>query len=149
MKKKGRRTFKEKDTTLDGIDIRAVKWFDNRAVTLVSPFESAEPVGTVTRYDIKSHREIEIPCPRIVRTYNQCMEGVDLLDSLITFHRIKVRSKEILPTIFFFQFVDLVILTAWLLYREVCKGHRIDKKNMMDLIEFRADIAESLYRKGK
>ncbi|KAJ8869899.1 hypothetical protein PR048_028908 [Dryococelus australis] len=95
MKKRGRETFEGKETTLDRIDIRAVKWFDNRAVILVSSSEYAEPVGTVTRYDSKSHREIEIPCPRIVPAYNQFIRGVDLLDSLIAHYRIKTRSKKL------------------------------------------------------
>ncbi|KAJ8896068.1 hypothetical protein PR048_001410 [Dryococelus australis] len=126
--KKGRGTFEEKETTFNGIDIRAVKWFDNRAVTLVSSFESAEPVETVTRYDSKSHREIEISCPRIVRTYNLFMG---------------VSGQKNSTYQFIFRFVHVVIVTAWLLYRAVCKGHMIDKKSMMDLLEFRANIAKS------
>ncbi|KAJ8893532.1 hypothetical protein PR048_006130 [Dryococelus australis] len=116
MKKKGRGTFEEKETTLRRIDVGAVKWFDNRA----------------------------IPYPRIVRTYNEFTDGVYLLDSLITYYRIMIRSKK-----FYLQFFFSLCGFAWLLYREDCKGHRIDMKNMMDLLEFRADIAESLRRKGK
>lgn len=148
MKKRGRGSFEEKETTIDGIDLRAVKWLDNRAVTLVSTFDSAEPADMVTRYDAKIRGEIQVPRPRIVKTYNQFMGGVDLLDSLIAYYRIRVRSKKYYLR-FFFHFVDLVVVTSWLLYRRDCDAYGLDKKLVPDLLEFKADVAESLCKEGK
>ncbi|XP_063216821.1 piggyBac transposable element-derived protein 2-like [Bacillus rossius redtenbacheri] len=83
MKKKGRGCIEEKETNIDGIDIRAVKWCDNRCVVVCSTFESAYPVSNVKRYDSKQKTSIEVSCPRAVTTYNKFMGVVDLMDALI------------------------------------------------------------------
>lgn len=49
MKKKGRGTFEEKETMLNGVPLRVVKWYDNRATSLLSTFASANPTTTVMR----------------------------------------------------------------------------------------------------
>lgn len=91
MKKKGRGAFEEKETKVNGVSVRAVKWFDNRAVTLLSTFASANPPPTAERWDKKSKALIPVKCPSIVNMYNKGMGGVDLLDSLIALYRTKIR----------------------------------------------------------
>lgn len=62
MEKKGRGTHQEKSGLVDNVEVRAVKWMDNKAVTLLSTFASAE----CKRYDKKAKPVI--------------MGGVDLMD---------------------------------------------------------------------
>ncbi|KAJ8381511.1 hypothetical protein SKAU_G00022890 [Synaphobranchus kaupii] len=47
MKKKARGTYEEKQTTHQGVTLKAVKWFDNRPVTLLSTFTGANPITQV------------------------------------------------------------------------------------------------------
>ena len=43
MKKKGRGSTEIWVSSVDKLELRAVKWFDNRSVTLLSTYESVEP----------------------------------------------------------------------------------------------------------
>ncbi|KAH8032436.1 hypothetical protein HPB51_025205 [Rhipicephalus microplus] len=54
LKKKGRGSYVEMATTFEGVSLRAVKWFDNRPVTLLSTFASASPEQAVKRFDKKT-----------------------------------------------------------------------------------------------
>ncbi|MCI4395549.1 hypothetical protein PGIGA_G00181870 [Pangasianodon gigas] len=94
IKRKGRGAFEERETIYNRVTLRAVKWHDNRAVTLLSTFASANPASTVMRWDKKRKTTFEVKCPSIVTTYNKGMGGVDLLDSLIALNRTKIRSKK-------------------------------------------------------
>lgn len=148
LKKKGRGTFEEKTTTIDNVELRAVKWFDNRSVHLASTFSSAQPTSTVKRWDRNSKSFIEILCPQMVRLYNSFMGGVDALDATISYYRIHIRSKKWYHRLIF-HFIDLVIVNCWLLYCRDCESLQIAKKCRMDLLEFRTQIAESLCKEGK
>ena len=61
------------------------------------------------------------------------MGGVDLLDSLIGLHRIKLRSKKYYHKIFF-HLIDLTVVTAWLLYRRDCEGFEIWKQKQNQVV---------------
>ena len=76
LKTKGRGSFDEKCTNIDGVDLRVVKWYDNRAVILASTCSSAQPLLTVDRYNRRKKQTVCIQCPSIVKKYNQCMGGV-------------------------------------------------------------------------
>lgn len=51
LKDKGRGSYVEMATTLEEANLRAVKWFDNRHVSLLSSFASASPEQLVKRFD--------------------------------------------------------------------------------------------------
>lgn len=70
MKSQGRVCLEEKETIIDGVNIRAAKWLDIRGVSLASTFDSAQASPNFFR-------------SRIVTTYNKFMGRVDLLDGLI------------------------------------------------------------------
>ena len=61
-----------------------VRWYDNKAVNLLSSFVGVEPLGNVKRWKInrKAKTYIMVPRPAIVDTYNRFMGGIDLLDML-------------------------------------------------------------------
>ena len=63
-------------------NIVAVKWFDNRAVHLVSTYSGVEPISQIQRFDRKKREYISIPCPPIIQEYNTLMGGIDLMDSV-------------------------------------------------------------------
>uniref|UniRef100_A0A3Q1JQK9 PiggyBac transposable element-derived protein domain-containing protein n=1 Tax=Anabas testudineus TaxID=64144 RepID=A0A3Q1JQK9_ANATE len=77
LKKKGRGSL---DFRVNQEDLIIVKWFDNKAVNLISSFVGIEPLGNVKRWDRKAKSHIMVSRPAIVDTYNRFMGGVDLLD---------------------------------------------------------------------
>jgi len=100
-KKEGRGAIDEKTTIVDGVELSAVRWYDNKAVTLPSTYAGSEPVTEVTRWNNKSKSRDSIKCPNAITVYNKHMGGVDLIDSLIGLHRIRIRSKKMVsPTVF-------------------------------------------------
>lgn len=55
-----------------------------------------------------------ISCPNSILIYNNYMGGVNLLDSMLGFYRIKIRSKKYYLQIFF-HFIDMIAVNCWLL----------------------------------
>lgn len=100
------------------------------------------------RWDRNAKASIEVKCPQMVKTYNKFMGGVDLLDGLISYHRIHIRSRKWYHRVIFHLF-DLVIVNYWLHYRKDCESLGIAKKRQMDLLEFRTQVAEFLCKEGK
>lgn len=86
MKNKCRGAFEEKETKHDGVQLKAVQWYDNRAVTLLSTYASANPTVSVGRWDRKQNEAVEVTCRSVVQIHNKSMGGVDLLDSLIALY---------------------------------------------------------------
>jgi len=91
----------EKVAKVDYVTLSVVRWFDNRAVTILSTFVGAQPVGETKRFSRVARAEQQVACPRVVRVYNAHMAGVDLLDSLIGLYRTHIRSKKWYHRIFF------------------------------------------------
>lgn len=148
MLKKQRGSHVEVSTTYDGVELRAMKWVDNRCVTLLTSFSSAQPLGTCKRYDKKRKEIVEIPCPKIVKTYNEEMGRVDLLDSLIALYRIHIRSHKYYHKLVF-HFLDVTIVNSWLLYRRDASAIGVSKKSQLQLQAFKLKVAYSLLRQNK
>ncbi|KAH7950916.1 hypothetical protein HPB52_003124 [Rhipicephalus sanguineus] len=50
--------------------LAVVRWFDRKAVTLVSNFASVEPMEMVKRYNRKAKKHDDVPCPFVRRCYS-------------------------------------------------------------------------------
>nr|CAH7765175.1 unnamed protein product [Callosobruchus chinensis] len=149
LAKKGRGSFCCKNDNVNRIS--CVKWFDNKAVILVSTYVSVEPVVTATRYNKNKKDKIEIPCPNIVKQYNRHMGGVDLMDMLVSLYRTRLKSRRWYLSIFA-QMVDLCINNAWLLYRrekQLISLETDDSVDEMPLKDFRYYVSKSLRMKGR
>ena len=74
-------TMKRSDIDLQYADnIAAVKWYDSRGVTLVGLcLESCNQISSVSCRVESKIAKISVPCPSIVKEYNNGMGGVDLL----------------------------------------------------------------------
>ncbi|RXM27140.1 Protein FAM150B [Acipenser ruthenus] len=125
------------------VNFHAVKWYDNRSVTLLSDYVGAHPVTEVERWDRSRKMVVQVPCPAVVREYNRHMGGVDLLDSLIALYRTKVRSKKWYHRMVF-HFLDMTVVTALLLYRWDCDASDMLKEEQIRLYSFKSYIAQSL-----
>ena len=148
LKRKGRGAHVEKECSSDNAVVRVVKWYDSKSVTLLTIFASVRPVSTIKRWDRIAKRKNDVPCPTAVNMYNKLMGGVDLLDSLIGLYRIKLRSKKYYHRIFF-HFLDLTIVTAWLLYRRDCDDLGIPNSKQKPLLEFKCAISGALSKQNQ
>ncbi|XP_047446638.1 piggyBac transposable element-derived protein 3-like [Mugil cephalus] len=148
LKRAGRGAFEEKMAIVRDTTLHVVKWYDNCSVTLLSDHVGANPVTEVNRWDRKQKINITVPCLAVVREYNKNMGGLDLLDSLIALYRNRVRSKKWYHRLVF-HFLDMTIVTAWLLYRRDCEGTGMEQKDQMRLYTFKSYIAEGLCMCGK
>ena len=148
LRKKGRGAMVLQTTVMEGVELRAVKWFDNRGVTLLSPYAAIEPLTNVQRFDRKINRRVQVECPSIVTTYNQFMGGVDLLDSLLALYRIPVRSKKWYHRLIF-HFLDVLLVQSWLLYRRDADASGVPRKSQLPLLQFKIEVADSLVLEGK
>ncbi|KAH8022767.1 hypothetical protein HPB51_005065 [Rhipicephalus microplus] len=148
LKKKGRGSFEEFETVVDATKLIALKWYDNRAATTLSTFAGAETVTSVGRWERSKKMTVHVECPSAVSIYNKFMGGVDQLDALIAYYRIHVRSKKFYLKIFF-NFVDMVVVVAWLLYRRDCDAVGVPTKQQMNLLKFKFYIATCLLKENK
>lgn len=83
MKKKPRGSF---DYRSDG-NVFIVKWHDNSIVNLASNFESHLPVRNVSRR-VKGVSKTMVTQPDLVKSYNENMGGVDVMDRLLGSYRL-------------------------------------------------------------
>ncbi|CAF4935193.1 unnamed protein product [Pieris macdunnoughi] len=84
---------------------------------------------------------LDVPCPKAVLIYNKYMGGVDLLDAMLGFYRIKIRSNKWYHRLFF-HFIDLCCINSWLLWRRVMKQKGEDI--YIPLLDFKLVIADVL-----
>nr|CAI5860068.1 unnamed protein product [Callosobruchus analis] len=106
MKRIGRGHMVEKVATIDHEDVSIVSWFDNKIENTMSTYGGSEPKGE-KRFFKKENAHKMIPCPNSVLMYNRYTGGVDPLNSMLGFYRIKIRSKKYYLRMFF-HFIDMV-----------------------------------------
>ncbi|XP_039545881.1 piggyBac transposable element-derived protein 3-like [Pimephales promelas] len=60
-----------------------VRWYDNKAVTLISSYCAVEPQDKARRWRKSDKAFVEVNRPHIVKEYNKFMGGIDLLDASV------------------------------------------------------------------
>ncbi|KRZ50920.1 PiggyBac transposable element-derived protein 3 [Trichinella nativa] len=125
-----------------------VKWFDNREVILASTCKCVDPVEPVRRWDKKQRQFIDVPCPQIVKEYNQFMGGVDLTGMLISLYRIDHKCRKGHIPVFFWA-IHVSLTSSWLKYKDDCTKKGIEPRNMMDLMAFMLSVSDSLIKLEK
>lgn len=141
MKKRGRGSHDFKVETSTGV--AAVRWFDNRAVTLMSNQTGLEPMTTAKRWSKATKKYEEVPMPAIVGEYNKHMGGIDLLDSFLAQYRFKMRSRRWYLYLFWHG-VMIGIVNAWNLYRREYASSGLPAKEMLNRRRFQASVASAL-----
>lgn len=122
-----------------------VKWKDNKGVLFLSSAVGCDPIGMCKRWSKEEKKKITVPQPAIVSLYNRCMGGVDLADRYVAYYRIKIKTRK--WTIrFFTHFLDLAVSNAWIEYRRDAQELDIPKKEILPLLQFKQDIAETLIK---
>lgn len=141
MKKKGRGCSEEVISS-DG-SVVCVKWYDNKCVALASNYIGVGKPDQAHRYDKISKEKITIERPQIVQDYNLYMGGVDLMNQMISYYRIFIRSKKWTLRMVT-HFIDFSIVQSWIEYKIDCQKSEIPKRQIMDLLAFRMKLAEQL-----
>lgn len=101
----------------------------------------AEPHVTVKRWSKTESKEIEVPCPAIVKSYNDIMGGVDVYDQQIECYRTWVKTKKWTLKMAM-HFIDLSIVNARMEYREDAEKMRPPKKEILDLMNLKMSVAQ-------
>ncbi len=148
LKKRGRGSSQMQTAMVEDVELIAVKWYDNKPVTLLSTYAAVDPIKTVKRWDKARHQEIEVPCPSVILLYNSFMGGVDLLDSLMALYRSPIRSKKWYHRMLF-HFMDMAVVQAWLLYRLDCDHSGLPNNERLPLLQFKLQIAKCLVMEKK
>ena len=89
---------------VDNIDIRAVKWIDNRSVIILISYETPQPLSKIKLWDRQQRKVIEDECPFPICTYNKNMGGGDLLDVFLGYYQTPVRKG--------YQRIDIFLIYA-------------------------------------
>ncbi|KRZ11487.1 PiggyBac transposable element-derived protein 2 [Trichinella zimbabwensis] len=118
-----------------------VKWFDNREVILASTYMCVDPVKPLRRWNKRQRQFIDVPCPQIVKEYNQFMGGVDLTES--------TTSAENGTDGYFFWAIHVSLTNSRLKYKDDCTKNGIEPRNMMDLMAFMLSVSDSLIKLEK
>lgn len=138
MRKMARGTF---DYRFDKTnEILCVKWYDNSVCSMLSNYDTIEPLNQVKRWSKISKSKENVVQPKLFASYNSGMGGVDTHDQCISLYRISIKGKKWWWVLFTY-FLDMVITNAW-------KIHQITAENMMDQLEFRRYIVRSYIRDG-
>lgn len=98
-------------STVNVVEMRVSKWFDFKLVTLTSPVCVAQSEDITENFSKQDNYKISISRYNVVKQYNTFMDDVDLLDRLISYHRIyNISQKLYLRS--FFHFVDMGLVNA-------------------------------------
>lgn len=144
LKTKGRGSL---DFRVNQEDNIIVRWYDNKAVNLLSSFVGVEPLGNVRRWDRKAKTYIMVPRPAIVDTYNRFMGGVDLLDMLSALYKFSFRSRRWYIYIWWHT-VTVAVINAWIRYRRDLEKLQ-PRQKPLPLRRFQASVGTALTSAGK
>ena len=111
LKKKGRGSYDHR--VEENNNIVAVRWFDNKAVTLLSTHTGVQPLMTAKRWNKKKEDHAVLPMPAIIDDYNKHMGGIDLLDSFLAKYRFKMKSRRWYIYLFW-HFLMVALVNAWM-----------------------------------
>ncbi|KAJ8272672.1 hypothetical protein GJAV_G00092040 [Gymnothorax javanicus] len=124
-----------------------VRWRDRRDVALCSALHTAYAGDTVRRR-VKGADGLwavkDVPIPPAVKEYYQCMGGADLSGALIGYYKVLRKTQKWYKT-FFYHFMDMAIVNAFLLYRDLAKGKGEEPLHQK---AFREALAEELAEAG-
>ncbi|XP_046858658.1 piggyBac transposable element-derived protein 3-like [Xenia sp. Carnegie-2017] len=141
LKSKGRGSY---DMKVDlNKKIVVLRWLDKKAVTLVSSYCGAQPMGVAKRWSKTEKKFVGIPKPEIVNEYNKFMGGIDLMDMLCSLYRYSIRSRRWYLYIWYHT-LKVALVNSWLVYRK----HQQNGK-FMKLSKFQSLVAEGLLKAGK
>lgn len=138
--KTSRGTFETRSCTKEGVELHLVQWNDTRVVTTLSNYLGAEPTTPIQRYNRRTKTHVVVKRPLCIGQYNEGMGGVDLMDSLLGYYKISLKTKKWYMRVFF-HCLDMITVNAWLLKR---REEEDDVEANWSSFLFRTILAEQL-----
>ena len=120
-------------------DVVALKWYDNHGVTLVGTcLEGCNQTSSVSCRVKGKSATTPVPCPSIVKEYNNSMGGVDLLDQRTAAYKSdRISSSGYYYLRLFFDLMDIAVVNSHI-------GYKVLYPKGMELLDFKIVIAKSL-----
>ena len=122
-------------------EILAVKWKDNKNVSLATNFDTILPLSSVSRWNVEKKEKVKVNQPHAITSYTSFMGGVDLHDWLLEKHSVAIRGKK-----WYFclitRMIDMAIVNGFVIYK------KIHGSKLMSIKDFRRYIAVSYLKKG-
>ncbi|XP_069570766.1 piggyBac transposable element-derived protein 4 [Brachyistius frenatus] len=124
-----------------------LQWRDAKNVSMCSTLHTAHGDDVVIR-KVKAgdgHWALEeVQAPPALKDYNQWMGGVDLSDALIEYYKVIHKTQKWYKT-FFYHFMDIAIVNAFILHKELAKAKGAVPMNQK---AFRETLATELAAAG-
>lgn len=134
--KKGEYTFQFDENN----EVLVIRWRDNANVTVLSNFDTVEPLGHAKRYDRNLHSHVHHKVPHAITEYNSYMGGVDLHDNALSNYRIGIRGKKWWWPLFK-NTLGSMMVNAWKLHQTIAKH---TKQKPMSQLTFRSMVTRTL-----
>jgi len=112
-------------------------------VLVASNCTSADDTTYVKRWDKNTSNFVDVPAPKTIANYNKYMGGVDILDQSMEYYRTFMKTRKWTLKVIL-HFFDLAICNAWRLYKLESAAAEIPNNKVMDLLEFRMQVADGL-----
>ena len=141
-----RGTIEVKAALVDGVDVYAIRWMDNRYVHLLSTFSASLPVAELDRFDRKRRQYIKVRAPAATLAYNNHMGHVDEVNSYIARYRMTTQTRARYYIKIFLHFVNMIATNCWAVYRRDCELDNVTVKDRLSLFAFKSQLASSLMR---
>ena len=139
LKKEGRGTSDSQVEEREKLIV--VRWYDNKSVDILSSYVGVNPQDQVRRWDKASKSHVQVNRPSIIEEYNKFMGGIDLLDSLTSLYKQKIKSRRWYMYIFWHTLM-VASVNSWLWYRRHCK--LLQENKTMSFYTFISFIASGL-----
>ena len=98
-------------------DVICVKWIDNQAVTMIgSNVGNLIQMLSVLSCQKVASSKSAVPCPIIVKKYNQGMGGVDLCGQYTAPYHLDQRSKFTFYLRIFFDLMDVAMVNGFIIF---------------------------------
>ncbi|XP_037526438.1 piggyBac transposable element-derived protein 3-like [Rhipicephalus sanguineus] len=106
------------------------------------------PVDDCRRFSKQERKKVAVKRPAVVAEYNTCMGGVDLCDRMLSFYPTTMRTKKwTIRTLIFMM--DVGVVNSWLLYKQDHRDLGTHRKNIMQLLDFKLELAHFLLASDK
>lgn len=145
LKKKGRGSnsvYVNSDSS-----VAVTKWFDNKAVVLMSTIYASNPEDECRRWCKKEKRFVMVKRPMVVKLYNSKMGGVDLADRMLAVCPSRARTTK-WTVRFIAHMFDLATSNAWIQYRKTERERGVPLKKIQSLRQWKMDLAELIIDKN-
>ena len=118
--------------------VACCKWFDRRSVLMLfSNIEGMSTTSTVLRRQKGYASKIQVPCPDVIKIYNQGMGGVDLIDQRTAAYHLDRKSRVRFYLRIFFDLMDVACANSFVVYNML-------HPNDLTLLDFKTIIATYL-----